>query len=52
MVIFVLTLVCAMQTCIFPLAYGSRENTCLQGTYKGQYKNNHVIIYNDCTDSN
>ncbi len=25
--------------------YGPRENTCLQGTYSGQHKNNHVIIY-------
>ncbi len=45
MVIFVLTLVCALKTCIFPWAYSHRENTCLQGTYSGQYKINHVIIY-------
>ncbi len=42
MVLFVLTLVCALQTCIFPWAYGPWENTCLQGTYSGQYKNNNV----------
>ncbi len=30
---------------IFVLTYGPRENTCLQGTYEGQYKNNHVIMY-------
>ncbi len=45
MVILVLTLVSAMQTCILPWAYDPRKNTCLLCTYSGQNKNNHVIIY-------